>query len=379
MKASTFRYVSLCICGLMHLISFGQIPAPSQYNSAAYPDVLTAAQMVGFPFLMTQGIIPPANGYTVDTAAATITYNNTTYKVIEQYTNPGKTANNSTISIPTPYFILPNQFATLGISANDTFTWPSGMPNVACYNSSKTFCSFVDCVGYGSRLLSVTDTAYQKNAYVNLRTLIRTINQSPFAASGHEASAYEYAVAFPVLGNTLQNGWSYVAGAVETYKIDSFNHTKSNKIGTYTAQSKGGFSNARPGDILSFGYDNGGDNGHFMVFREAPQLLQQTTQLQAYYPNIPASNLTLLLDTVNVYAVPLYDCSGQKAHFNDSRAKTSGIGQGTILMFTSKTQDIPMGFVFSSPNKSGTLGYEPMGNHVVAITVGRYTPITKRK
>lgn len=353
---------------LLNNYLFGQTNSPLHYNSTTYPTVITAAQQVGFPFLLVQGYPVSATGYEADTAKSSVTFKGQTYQVTQQYNNPnGKF----------PYYVPASSYATYAISPIEKETWPTKIQNLLYNPTNQSFCSYVDCVGYGTRLLSLTDANTNgQNAYTNLRTYIRNLKSAPFAASGYEASAYEYAVSFPLLTNNNNSGWQYVCGNVSVLKVDSFNRTK--KINTaYTGKSKGGFAQAMPGDILSFGYDNGQDNGHFMVIEKSPIPLSNIEALKVYYPMLPTATLDSLLNKCSIYAVPLFDCSGQNVHFFDSRKKTSGIGHGTILIYADKATDTPFGFVFSPPAKPGFIGLEQMGNHLIALTVGRYTPTQK--
>lgn len=353
----------LTVFSLSNRFCVGQSISPINYNSATYPNVITAAQQVGFPFLLVQGYPVSANGYRADTASGVIYYNKQKLEVTQQYNNP---------SGQFTYYINDSLYQTYAISSSEQKTWPKKIQNILYHPQTKSFCSYVDCVGYGSRLLSLTDaTPDGQNAYTRLRSYIRNTSPHAFAAPGYEASAYEYAVAFPALANNNNSGWQYVAGNVSVAKIDSFNQLKNINI-PYTGKSKGGFAQALPGDVLSFGYDSGKDNGHFMVIEKAPVLLNSTNALKAYYPKLSNTTLDSLLTSCHVYAVSLFDCSGENVHFFDSRKKTGGIGHGTILIYADKTTDTPFGFVFSPPSKSGVLGFEPMSNHLIALTVGRY-------
>ena len=116
------------------------------------------------------------------------------------------------------------------------------------------------------------------------------------------------------------------------------------------------------------------DNGYYVAADS-----YESYNLPAYfgtYRQQLAASISNLLQSYNVYAVPLFDCSGQNVHFNDSRKYMSGIGHGTLLLLTDKATDTPQGFIFSPPHKSSAkvVGTELMSQHVVAITVGRYIP-----
>jgi hypothetical protein len=142
----------------------------------------------------------------------------------------------------------------------------------------------------------------------------------------------------------------------------------------YKGQPKGGFANARQGDILSFGYKPGSNsNGHFMVMDAAPVRLSADS-LAVLLPAAATTRIDSLYNSCRVYAVPVLDCSGELAHFNDSRTQRSGIGHGTLLILTTKDTDVPVGFIFKAPRSATSLGIEPVSNsHMVALTVGRFS------
>lgn len=335
------------------------------YNNGFYPTVLDAAAGVGQPFLLQQGYLQ-MQGVTV--SDTTLVYNGKTYKIYEKYENPGP-----------GYYIPAAQYAEYNIGQQQA-VWPEKIPYVLYDAATGTFNATIDCVGYGSRLLSATGNNTQGgNAYLLLSDSIRTRNVTPFAAPGWVASAYEFAAAFPTLTNT-KSGWQYIAGNVNAQVIDSVNHTLRADIGRYTGSSKGGVANALPGDILSFGYKPGGEsNGHFMVIQQRPYLLNADSLKSRYFPFQAAANIDSLLARYKVYAVPLFDCSGENIHFFDSRKQMSGIGHGTLLLLADPAGDVPQGFIFS-PSGSPTevpkpLVGELMGGHVVAITIGRYVAL----
>lgn len=331
------------------------------YNQAFYPTVLDAAIGVGEPFLLQQGYLQ-MQGVTV--SDTTLVYNGQEYKVHEKYENPGP-----------GYYITSDQYPAFNIGTFQS-VWPTRMPYALYDAAAHTFNSTIDCVGYGTRLLSATGTAAASgNAYLLLGDSVRTKNTTPFAAPGWVASAYEFAAAFATLKNTGA-GWQYVAGNVNPHVIDSVNHTMRSSIDQYTGVAKGGVANALPGDILSFGYKPGGEsNGHFMVIQQKPSLLNADSLQNRYFPGQTNAHITALLTKYKVYAVPLFDCSGDTAHFFDSRTQMSGIGHGTLLLLSDPATDIPQGFIFSAPKKidpSVPIGTELMGLHVLAITIGRY-------
>jgi hypothetical protein len=339
------------------------------YNNAFYPTVLEAAIGVGQPFLLQQKYLQTDSVTVSDT---TLIYNNQVYTIYEKYENPG-----------IGYYIDSSQYVAYDIG-RFRYIWPARMPNALYNAATTTFHSTIDCVGYGTRLLSATgNSSPDSNAYLQLISTVRRQNVTPFAAPGWVASAYEFAVAFPTLTNT-GTGWQYIAGNVEAQLIDSINHDSAGRkahpgLGTYTGVAKDSFSKAIPGDILSFGYAPGdSSNGHFMVIQQRPYLLNADSLLTRYFPDQTAANINNLLAQYNIYAVPLFDCSGENVHFFDSRKQMSGIGHGTLLMLTDHSNDIPRGFIFSPPQKTTgparPVTGELMGSHVVAISVGRYVP-----
>jgi hypothetical protein len=342
------------------------------YNSSFYPTVLQAAQGLGMPFLLQQQY-KTLPGVTVKQDSFLV-YNDITYAIHNHYLNPNAQYNNG-------YYVAEANYESFNIPDDIAGIWPKRIPYALYSPVTTTFNSTIDCVGYGTRLLAATgSTDPQHNAYLQLAAYARIQNITPFAAYGYVASAYQIAVAFPTLAAGVQHGWQYVAGNVNARIIDSLDKNSLTHKGlkTYTGKPKGGFALAQPGDVLSFGYaPGGGSNGHFMVIEKTPMLLTPAT-LPAYfgtYQQQLTTVITTLLQNYNVYAVLLFDCSGQSVHFNDSRKYMSGIGHGTVLLLTDKATDTPQGFVFSPPRKSNPkIGVELMSDHVVAITIGRYMP-----
>jgi hypothetical protein len=342
------------------------------YNSTFYPNVLQAAEGVAMPFLL-QEQYKTLPAVTVKDDSLLV-YNDITYAIRNRYLNPNAQYNNG-------YYISLADYDNFGIPESEALVWPYRMP-YALYNSATTtFNSTIDCVGYGTRVLSATGTANPAgNAYMQLMNTMHNNNDSPFAFRGYVASAYQIAVAFATLPTNVKHGWQYIAGNVEGNMVDSIDQKSTSHKGLkkYTGISKGGFAKALPGDVLSFAYaPGGGYNGHFMVLEQAPVLLSATTVMSYYsaYLQVLVQQLNTLLQTYNVYAVSLYDSSGKNAHFNDSRKYMSGIGHGTILVLTDKATDTPQGYIFSPPKtaKAG-LGTQFVGPHVLAVTVGRYIP-----
>ncbi|MET0393368.1 MAG: hypothetical protein ABW019_09515 [Chitinophagaceae bacterium] len=364
MKSFYLYALLACFCFSCHSQPGSGPQLLPAYNDTFYSTVLDAATGVGKPFLLQQGYLQ-MDGVTV--SDTTLIYNGQSYNVYERYENPGP-----------GYYITSDQYPEFSIGQFAS-VWPTRMPYALYDAASRTFNSTVDCVGYGTRLLSATGSAAAgSNAYLLLGDVIRTKNVTPFAAPGWVASAYEIAAAFPTLtGN--EKGWQYVAGNVNARVIDSVNHTMRAGIGTYTGASKGGVANALPGDILSFGYKPGGEsNGHFMVVQQQPYLLNADS-LSRYFPFQTTANINSLLGRYRVYAVPLFDCSGENIHFFDSRKQMSGIGHGTLLLLADPVSDIPQGFIFSPSGSPAEpprpLVGELMGGHVVAITIGRYKAV----
>lgn len=363
--------VMLITCGMLFAqCKAQQAPLLANYNSSYYPSVLQSAEGVAMPFLLQQQF-RTMPGVTVQNDSFLV-YNGTTYAVHTHYINPTPQYNNG-------YYISAADYQDFGLPAAVTNEWPYRIP-YALYNApTKTFNATIDCVGYGTRLLAATGSADPgNNAYAQLATYIRTQGMTPFAARGYVASAYEIAAAFPALPASTQKGWQYVSGNVETAVVNNINQNDKSHPGLkqYTGRSKGGFAQVQPGDILAFGYAPGGhSNGHFMVIQQQPVLLNMDSlnRYFAPYQQQLSGRIDSLYQAYNMYAVPLYDCSGQNIHFNDSRAYMSGIGHGTLLMLTDKANDIPQGFIFEPPHpKNPVVGTEFMGPHVVAITVARY-------
>ena len=186
-----------------------------------------------------------------------------------------------------------------------------------------------------------------------------------FAAPGWVPSAFEFAIALPVL---RPGRWSYVCGSVYVPGIEQQESGKN-----YTGAAKGGFSTAEAGDIICLAYEDGESNGHFMVLTEAPQevSLTQFGKLPGYVSK--------------AYCISVYDstASGGSLHFNDSRLNdndtNSGVGYGQLYMFTN-SNDEPVGFIFGPWNggmEAPHFMYDPdvaqtFKLEVVAISLGRF-------
>ncbi len=329
----------------------------SSYNDSFYNSVIEAASCIAQPYLLQQ------NYYTmpgVTVSGSSLNYKGINYPVSESYFNPG-----------TGYYIASSLYAQYGIS-NFKSIWPNQCPNAFYDSATHTFYSKIDCVGFGTRLLSVVGgTTTSTNAYLNLINRIKTNNVSNIAAKGFVATAYQFAVDFPTLKTAPKPGWAYISGNVcDINVIDGYNKVLRSGVGTYNGVRKGGFALCLPGDVLAFGYDSSSSsNGHFMILDKQPQLLDATT-LQTYYPKATATKVKAFVKAHKVYAVSVIDDSGKDAHFNDSRTSYSGIGHGTVLIVADTADDAPVGFIFSP---STNISYTPVDtSHCYAISVGRF-------
>ncbi|RYD52358.1 MAG: T9SS type A sorting domain-containing protein [Sphingobacteriales bacterium] len=353
----------LTICVVVSGI--GLHPAQAQtgllpgYNSALYPTVLAAARGVAKPFLLQQGY-DRMNGVTVtDTILHSSTVN---YPVEQLYQNPSA-----------GYTLPAAQYASYGITPFTTL-WPQQIPFILYDATAQTYRGHADCVGYMARLLSATgDTSSTGNAYINLMNTVHAAATTLFAYRGYVCTAYQLGAAFPTLSSTNPTGWQYVSGTVMTDSVNNYNHRYRPALGTYNGIRKGGFAQAQGGDVLAFSYSQASSfNGHAMVLEQAPMLLN-TDSIKAYMPSQTISKITALQVRFRVYAVPVFDCSGQQAHFRDSRVLQSGMGHGTLLLLTDLTDDAPRGYIFSSGQVSGnTIRYDSLGAGVHAISVGRW-------
>ena len=329
------------------------------YNSAFYSAVLPAAKGIAMPFLLQQQYTTMAGASVLD---STIIYKGVHYQVHDYYFNPG-----------TGYYVSSSQYTNYDISGFSTI-WPTQFPNILLDTANISFNSRSDCVGYLTRLLSATgNTTTNGNAYLNIINTTHNANVSHFAAKGYVSTAYSFAVAFPTFPASVSSGWQYVAGTVESSEIDSYNHTLQSSLGTYNGVRKGGFAKALPGDILAFGYAaSSSSNGHVMVMETAPQLLNANS-LSTYFPSQTLTQAKALLSRYNIYSVPVFDCSGQMAHFSDSRKQMSGIGHGKLIVYTDITDDAPTAYEFDSTQVTGsTLHMDTLGTSVYAISVGRF-------
>lgn len=225
-------------------------------------------------------------------------------------------------------------------------------------------------------LSAVGDSSATGNAYRNLQQMIRSRGNVGFAAHGWVASAYQFATAFPTVPPE-STGWRYISGGLDIDSINYYDKLKNPSAPPYAGRPKPWFDSAAVGDILSFGYGpSAHDNGHFMVIARRPSLLTLDSLTNGYLHNKSADTVQKLAKMYAIYAVDVFDCSGEYAHFNDTRHARSGIGHGTLLLLTSLKDHTPLGFVFG-PNfvkDSAAIKQELVGVGVYAISVGRWQP-----
>lgn len=356
-------------CILFFALTAFSLQAYSQpligYNQQFYNSPFDAAEGIAMPFLLQQGYktLPGVEIYH-DTM---LMYNGNIYPINNRYQNPESGNKNG-------YYLSTAQYKAYQIEIFKN-VWHLNIPNVFYNYTESSFYSWADCVGFGTRLLSsVGDTTEDGNAYLSLIKTIKTSNTTMMAVKGFVASAYEIGAAFPTLADVNPNGWEYVSGNVISDSVNAYNHRMHPKLGEYNGRIKGGYDKCRAGDILAFSYAPGGEsNGHFMVMSGQPYLMTYDS-LRHFYPNVPDSSINNFLSTYNVYATPVYDCSGKEAHFHDSRAFTSGIGHGTLWILTEPATGVPVGLIFKTPLSTSTEINAQMLNdvHTWAITVGRY-------
>jgi len=319
---------------------------PGNYTPGYYASILDAATAIATPFLVQQKNLS-ISGVTV--SGTQVTYGNNVFNVSTDYINPDP---GNTYYMPTP-----QAFGNV---------WPTNnFPNAAYNEATNSFGATIDCVGFGSRVLIATGgDDPQQNAFCLFQSQVNT-DAAHFAAAGWVPSAFEFAVALPVL---RPGRWSYVCGSVYAPGIQQQEPGKN-----YTGVAKGGFSGAQAGDIVCLGYEDGESNGHFMVLTEAPQKvpLGQFNNLPAYVGN--------------AYCISVYDstASAGSLHFNDSRNNdgdtNSGVGYGQLYMFTN-SNDEPIGFIFGPWNggmEAPHFLYNPdvaqtSKLEVVAISLGRF-------
>ena len=335
------------------------------YNNQLYSTVFDAAEGVAMPFLLQQGYMTmPGVSIHNDTM---LLYSGQVYELVNRYQNP-ESGN------PNNYYLEHTQYGKYQIEIFRN-VWPFDIPNVFYNYSEYSFSSLADCVGYGTRLLSaVGDTTENGNAYLNLIKILKTANTTIMAERGFVASAYEFGAAFPTLPDNNPGGWEYISGNIIPDSINAYNHRLHPGVGTYNGRVKGGYGLSKKGDVLSFAYGPGGEsNGHFMVMTQAPYQLNHDS-IKIFYPNVPDTSIQNFLNLYNVWATPVYDCSGQRAHFYDTRLLTSGIGHGILWILTEPGTDMPLGLIFKEPDSTATEIHvqliEP--SHTWAISVGRY-------
>jgi hypothetical protein len=326
------------------------------YNNKIYSSVIDAAKSIARPFLLQQGYISTPNITVVDTS---LLYKGIKYPVSQAYN----------INRNSGFYISSSLYKSYDIN-NFKVVWPIKFPNI-CFNSStKTFTSLLDCVGYGTRVLSaVGDTTINGNAYASLVSQVIAANVADMAPPGRAADSYQLATAFATL-NSSTTGWQYISGNVLNAAINTYNHTFNVNLNAYTGVRKGGFAASKAGDMLVFG--NGpkaSATGHTMIIDTTPVLLN-TAGLKKFFPNQSNNNLNAFLILNHIYAVGILD-DCDILHFNDSRTTISGIGHATILIVTDTLDDAPVGYVFAPKT---TLSFTPVDtSKTYAITVARYT------
>lgn len=329
------------------------------FNGAFYTNAFTAAKSVAMPFLLRQGYATIAGVTVTD---STLHHAGNAYVVHQTYQNGGM-----------GYTVPASQYGAYGLSGVSA-VWPYGLPDILFNPGTSSWDCIGDCVSYVMRVLAATgDTSTTGNAYLNLISTIKGANTTIFASKGYSATAYQLGAAFPTLGAGNINGWQYIAGNVVADSIDATNHAIRPTVGNYNGVAKGGFAAAQAGDVLAWSYPRTASyNGHLMILESTPQLLGFDS-LKAYMPSQSTANINALMARFKVYAAPLFDCSGKKAHFRDSRQTVSGIGHGTVLVLTSHSGDVPQGFIFGAGNASGSrIDYDSIGVNVFAISVGRW-------
>ena len=339
------------------------------YNTTFYPTILEAAKGVAQPFLLQQGYLKIPGVTVSDT---NLVYEGEIYPVFQQYWNPAKDPAKAFHR----YTIKETDYSKYN-AGNLIDVWPKSCPNALYDTASRTFNATVDCVGYGSRLLgAVGDGTSSNNAYIDLINQVRSTNTAVISSKGYVSTAYSFAAAFPTLNTKAEKGWTYISGNVDADAIDTYNHTKSGKVGKYDGVRKGGFAFSLPGDVMAFGNGPGTKfNGHFMVIAAKPQLLD-ADGLRYYYPNVSEVEIENKLKAYKMYAVPVFDDSGLDAHFDDSRHRASGIGHGTVLIATSPSDDAPLGIITKASNKDTQITIrlvsENKSTSMYALSVARY-------
>jgi len=330
----------------------------NMYNSVLYSTVIDAAKKIASPFLLQQGYLSDPSIAVLDTS---LIYKGVTYPVSQSYN----------INRKSGFYLTSSVYSNYGIN-NFHIVWPTEFPNIDFNAGTKTFKSQVDCVGYGTRVLSaVGDTSISGNAYASLVNQVTTANVADIAAAGRAADSYQLATAFATL-KTAVPGWQYITGNVEANAINTYNHTLNANLNTYTGVRKGGFTASKAGDMLEFGNGpNASSSGHTMIIDTTPQLLD-ATGLKPFFPTETINNLTAFVALHHIYSVSIFDDCDIR-HFNDSRTTINGIGHGIILIVTDTLDDAPIGFVFG-PSTITPSAYTPLDTiKTFAITVARYS------
>lgn len=366
MKKTYYLFTCILIYAVIIMLNRSEAQLLNGYNQQLYTSVYSSAEGVAMPFLLQQGY-KTMTGVTIHNDTM-LMYNGQIYPINSRYQNP-ESGN------PNNYYLLPAQYSQYQIQIFKN-VWPFHIPNDFYNYSDFSFSSLADCVGYGTRLLSaVGDTTDAGNAYLKLIKTIKNANTTLMADKGYVASAYQIGAAFPTLPDADPMSWSYVSGNVNADSINAYNHRQDPNVLQYNGRVKGGFNSAQQGDILSFSYSPiSNSNGHFMVITASPYQLTSDS-ISRFYPHVPGPAIQNFLNTYTVYGTPVYDCSGKKAHFHDSRIFMSGIGHGILWILTQPSTNIPMGFIFEPPSDTATSIRPTLldNANTWAITVGRYS------
>lgn len=347
------------------LQSSGQAQLLPGYNPQLYSNIINAAKGTGMPFLLQQGYLTmPGVEIINDT---TLSYQGHNYKTRNLYQNPVPNNTNQ-------YYIMASSYGSYLINIFRN-VWYLKIPNVLYKQTDSTFYSLVDCVGFGTRVLSaVGDTTDTGNAYLSLIKSVKESNNTSFASKGWVAMAYQFGAAFPTLPDANPLGWSYVSGNIKYDSINAYNHRLNPNLNQYNGRVKGAYNLTQTGDILAFAYGPTAEfNGHFMVISQQPYRLSYDS-IHTHYPNVSPANINQFLNTYHVYGTPVYDCSGRNAHLYDSRTFSSGIGHGVLWILTNPENDVPQGFIFKPSSNTATVINKQLLNneYIWAISVGRY-------
>ena len=156
------------------------------YNNKLYNSVIDAARTIARPFLLQQGYLSTPAITVLDTS---LIYNGVTYPVSQAYN----------ISRNSGFYIPSSVYTNYGIR-NFKIIWPTKFPNIDFNIATKTFNSQVDCVGYGTRVLSaVGDTTINGNAYASLVNQVTIANVADMPPAGRAADSYQLATAFATI------------------------------------------------------------------------------------------------------------------------------------------------------------------------------------